>query len=167
MACRDLEGASPAGQASDPDSRVVSAKLAVSPGGLVSVKSTVIPRLSEEPFWVTPSSALVPGGQSQQFVVHFAACSAQQHDGYLLGTQSVDRTQEGQVSLPPTDLLAALQWSWYLPSGSALSSRALRACACPALQLGLALTRGMELRTACVSARQLQGNKLSRACLHR
>ena len=109
--CRDLEGATPAGQASDLDSRVVSAKLAVSPGGLVSVKSTVIPRVSEEPFWVTPSSALVSGGQSQQFVVHFAASSAQQHDGYLLGTQRVDRTQEGQVSLPPANQLAALRWS--------------------------------------------------------
>ena len=109
--CRDLEGASPGDQASDPDSRVVSAKLAVSPGGLVSVKSTVIPHLSEEPFWVTPSSALVPGRQSQHFVVHFAASSAQQHDGYLLGTQRVDRTQEGQVSLPPIEQLAALQWS--------------------------------------------------------
>ena len=109
--CRDLEGASPRDQASDPDSRVVSAKLAVSPGGLVSVKSSVIPRLSEEPYWVTPSSALVLGGQSQRFVVHFAASSAQQHDGYLLGTQRVDRTQESQVSLPPTDQLAALQRS--------------------------------------------------------
>lgn len=147
LSCRDLEGAPPAGQASEPDSRVVSAKLAVSPGGLVSVESTVIPHLSEEPFWVTPSSALVAGGQSQQFVVHFAASSAQQHDGYLLGTQRVDRTQEGQVSLPPTIQRAALHWLCCCRLRTCLpvmSSGALHTCACPALHPGPVLTHCMQ-----------------------